>query len=168
MGKQGFALKQLIIMLFIVFSIVGVLVIGYAIKSPTNTRSEATTGCNEKPKIVLESTDKYASMNIYHLKLINNCTEQDQFTLKVKSFPDTPQKYDNWSWKFKNGEWNSPFITEALSETSDVSLTIRMPLDTTGLPEKIQSGIYRFFVVETALVGNPSLSENLELIYSVE
>jgi len=168
MGKQGFVLKHLIVILLVVFSIIGVLAVAFAIKTPTNTKSEAASDCTEKPKMVLESTDKYAAMTIYHLKLLNNCTEQDQFTIKVKSFPDSPKKYDSWSWKFKSGEWNSPYITEALSGTSDISLTIRIPMDATGLPEKIQAGIYRFFVVETALVGNPSLTDSLELIYSVE
>jgi hypothetical protein len=168
MGKQGFTLKRVIVILLVILSISGSLVIAFAIKSPTNTRSEATTDCTEKPKMVLDSTDKYATMNIYHLKIINNCTKQNEFIVNVKSFPDSPEKYKNWSWKFKNGEWNSEFRTEPLSGTSDISLTIRIPMDPTGLPEKIQAGIYRFFVVETALAGNPSLSDNLELIYSVD
>jgi hypothetical protein len=107
-------------------------------------------------------------MTIYHLKLINNCNSNDKFLVRIKSFPDSPKHYDNWSWKFKNGDWNSPYSTEALSGATDVSLTIRRPLDKTGLPEKIQNGIYRFFVVETALSNNPSLSDNLELIYSAD
>lgn len=159
-------MKYLLIIAVLGFSVLGIAIAIFALNKPTNTKVGAQ-GCTQNPKLVLDSTSKYNTITIYKLKLLNNCESQNEFTVKVANLPDTPKFYSNWSWKFQNGEWNSPFTTEAFSGTSDISLTIQVPMDDTGAPQQIQSGIYRFFVVETALSNDPGKKDKLELIYNV-
>jgi hypothetical protein len=165
MDERGFALKHFLLLFIIGFSVIGIIVAVFAIRNPANLETEAL-GCAQKPKMVLESTNKYENMTIYNLKLINNCSSENEFLVKITKFPETPMKYDNWSWKFKNGDWNTPLTTEKLSGTTDMTLTIQNPKYGSGLPEKIQQGIYRFFVVETALANSPASADKLELIYT--
>ena len=165
MGRGGFSLKYILLIFIIGFSVIGVLVAVFAVRNPANLRTEAL-GCAQKPKLVLDSANKYENMTIYNLKLINNCSSANAFTIKVTDFPQTPKKYDNWTWKFKDGNWNEPYTTENLTGTSDITLTIQKPKDNSGIPEKIQEGIYRFFTVETALANSPASADKLELIYT--
>lgn len=167
MRSQGFFLKHLIIVILVVFSLGAILVAAFAVRNPTNLQTSAL-GCAQKPRMVLESTNKYETMVIYHLKLVNNCSSSNEFLIKVASFPTSPAQYDNWKWKFKNGDWNSPFKTEPLAGTSDISLTIQRPLNESGLPQEIQKGIYRNFTVETALANSPGSADSLELIYTID
>ena len=167
MGSPGYVLKHFLIIFVIGFSIIGILVAAFAIRNPANLETEAL-GCAQKPKMVLDSTSKYESMTIYNLKLINNCSSENEFIVKVSEFPQTPIKYENWSWKFDSGNWNTPYTTEKLSGTSDVSLTIQNPVNEAGLPEGIQEGIYRFFTVETTLANSPGSADKLDLIYTAD
>lgn len=165
MRSSGFVLKYFLIIFVLGFSIIGILVAAFAIRNPANLETEAL-GCAQKPKLVLDSTNKYESMTIYNLKLINNCSSENEFIVKVSKYPDTPRKYENWSWKFNNGNWNNPYITEKLSGTSDLTLTIQNPVNEAGISERVQEGIYRFFTVETALANSPGSADKLDLIYT--
>jgi len=165
MQSKGFVLKHFLIIFVIAFSIIGIIVAVFAVKNPANLQTEAL-GCAQKPKMILDSTNKYESMTIYNLKLINNCNSKNEFILKVSKLPENPAKYDNWTWKIKDGDWNTPYTTEKLSGTSDITLTIQNPMNSSGLPERIQKGIYRFFVLETALANSPGSADRLELLYN--
>lgn len=148
------------------FSIVGILAITIAVRNQTSTKTVASS-CTTPPKMVLSSADVYSAMTIFHLKLINNCAEAVQFLVNVSQYPDSPEKYDGWSWKVKNGEWNTPLTTEKITGTSDITLTIQKPKDESGEPIDLQEGIYRFFKVETALAQKTSSSDSLDLTYKV-
>lgn len=167
MGDRGFAMKYLLIVAVLGFSVLGIAIAVFALNKPTNTQAGAQ-GCTQNPKMVLDSTSKYDTMTIYQLKLINNCEGQNAFTVKVASLPDTPKFYNNWSWKFKNAEWNTPVTTDAFAGASDISLTIQVPMEESGIPQQIQEGVYQFFVVETALANDSGKKDKLELIYNVK
>jgi uncharacterized protein (UPF0333 family) len=167
MSSRGFALKQFIILFALGFTAFGILAAVLLVKSPSTMQTSALN-CSQKPKLVLESTNKYETMTIYNLKLINNCNSANEFILNVSKLPETPAKYENWTWKFQDGDWNTSYTTEKLSGTSDISLTIQNPTDLSGIPERIQPGIYRFFSVETALANSPSSADVLELIYTAK
>ena len=159
-------MKKFLFFIVIALSLVGVAALTYAAMNQTSTKSSASS-CTTPPKMVMESTSKYDTMTIYHLKLINNCSNAEKFAIKVSSLPNSPKKHNDWAWKFKDGEWNKPLTTEPLTGTSDISLTIQQPLNDSGLPKEIEKGIYQYFEVETKLENGRSGKDLLNLTYSV-
>jgi len=160
-------MKKAFLFGIIAFSLIGIVVIVYAVGTQTITKSDASS-CQTPPKMVLESTNKYEAMTIYNLKLINTCDSAEKFMIKVAKFPNSPEKHDNWTWKFKDSEWDTALITAPLTGTSDITLTIQQPVDSEGLPKNIEKGIYQFFEIETELEKGRTEKDKLDLIYSVK
>ena len=91
-------MKKALLVLIIAISLIGVGALTYAALNQTNTKSSAS-GCATPPKLIMESTDKYEAMTIYHLKLINNCDSAQKFAIDVVNFPNTPETHNDWTWK---------------------------------------------------------------------
>lgn len=161
--------KQLLSVGIIALSLFGLLVFMRASQEATNTRSDAAY-CNTKPTWKFISTENRLASVIYHLKLVNNCPGSNNFVLKVTQTPTEPVRVSGWSWKFANGEWNTPYEKPNVSaNNNEVNLTVARPgFYTDSKYVELSSGRYSWVKLRATLANNPDVGETINLYYNVE
>ena len=166
-SSSRFQLKHYLVIFFALVVSLGLVVTLYAAQQPTNTQSDAA-GCTAKPRWAREGSDPGKYSVDYHLRLINNCRGENDFIVEVTKFPTEPNQYYSWSWKFANGDWNTPHRKRNVSGGANATLTIARP-EEGGKPDtQMVEGLYRYFVVKAALANNPSVDDTISLTYQVE
>ena len=166
-SSQGFSLKEYLVVLVSLLSVIGLIVFVIASTQSTNTQSDAAS-CTTKPTWVKEGSEGGKYSVDYHLRLINNCRGENDFIVEVTKFPTEPNQYYSWSWKFANGDWNTPHRKRNISGGANATLTIARP-EEGGKPDtQMVEGLYRYFVVKASLANNPSVYDTISLTYQVE
>ena len=165
---RGFTSKYIIVAFVILLSVASIFLIVFAAGNPTSSRIAASGDCMQAPAIILESTDRNPLANIYSLRLISACDEPTNYVFNVKKLPESPEKFDGWTWQFDTNGWNETFTIEDVIDEVMISLTVRPPLDETELPLDIPNGTYMYVEVIAAPEASPGNKGNINLSFTTQ